>query len=133
MPYSRIISKPSLRINMEKHFYRFLMGNVWCSLEEYIIKLYQVCITSKVVNNARRPQAVCVRGKRTGKKIHEILPYPKCTTTSTAGRGPRQPRDGWRRNTSHALAQLARFNLSLVRGNRHRTALAISKNDECYT
>ena len=60
-------------------------------------------------------------------------PNPKHTTKSTAAQRPRPPRDGARRNTFHALAHLARFHRSRVCGNRPRTALAISKNDECYT
>ena len=45
-------------------------------------------------------QAVCVRRK----KKNEIPPHPKHTTKSTAARRPRPPRDGVRRNTSHASA-----------------------------
>ena len=63
----------------------------------------------------------------------KMPPQPKHTTKSTAPRRPRTPRDGARRNTFHALAHLARFYRSRVCGNRLSTALAISKNDECYT
>ena len=57
--------------------------------------------TCRVVNEARRLYTSswpCAFEK------HEIPPHPKHTTKSTAARRPRPPRDGVRRNTSHALA-----------------------------
>ena len=65
--------------------------------------------TSRELNEARRPHT-CSRpcafeGKnKNRKKNHDIPPHPKHTTTSTAARQPRPPRDGVRGNTSHALA-----------------------------
>ena len=48
--------------------------------------------------------AGCVRSKKKVDKNNKIPPHPKHTTKSTADRWLRPPRDGVRRNTSHALA-----------------------------
>ena len=80
-----------------------------------------------------QPEVVCTNLRMQNPGKHEILPHPKPTTKSIAARRSRPPRDFVRRNTLHALAQLARFHRSRIRGNRPRTALTISKNHECYT
>ena len=66
---------------------------------------YQVS-TSREVNEARRPHT-CSRPcafKKNKKKNEKIPPHQKHATKSTAARRPQPPRDGARRNTSHALA-----------------------------
>ena len=70
-----------------------------------------IYFTSREVNEARRPHtcsrpyAFEVEEKKTEKKqTRQNPPHPKHTTKSTAARRPRPPRDGARRNTSHALA-----------------------------
>ena len=65
--------------------------------------------TSREVNEARlphtcsRPYAFEENKKSRKKNPEKIPPHPTHTTKSTAARRPR-PRDGLRRNTSHALA-----------------------------
>ena len=71
--------------------------------------------------------------KKKLEETHEIPPHSKQSTKSTAARRTRPHRDGMRRNTCHALAHTCPLPRSRVCGNRPRTALAISKNDECYT
>ena len=69
-------------------------------------------------------------GKNTGKKIRSNQNTP---------RKPQQPGDRDHLNTacdetrSLRSPTFARFHKSRVCGNRPRAALAISKNDECYT
>ena len=94
---------------------------------------------SREVNEARRPHT-CSRPcafeekKKPKKKKHE-----KIRPTENTPRKPRQPGDHDRLETAcdqthpTRLPTLARFHRSRVCGNRPRTALAISKNDECYT
>ena len=66
--------------------------------------------TSREINEARGPHTCsrpCVRRKKNRKNTHtqkKNPPHPEHTTKSTAARRPRPPRDGVRRNTSHALA-----------------------------
>ena len=76
------------------------------------------------VNEARRPG--CVRSKKRkkrgkNKRKNEKIRRTQNTPRNKAARRPRRPRDGVRWNTFR------------VWGNRLRTALPISKNDECYT
>ena len=80
------------------------------------------------------PQAVCVRRKKKLKKKHE-----KIRPTQNTPRHPQQPGDPDHLETERDETRpthsptLARFHRSWVCDNRPRTALAISKNDECYT
>ena len=67
--------------------------------------------TSRQVNEARRPHT-CSRPcalEEKKKEKNEIPPHAKHTTKSTATRRRRPPRDGVRRNTSHALAHTRPF------------------------
>ena len=94
-------------------------------------------ITSREVNETRCPHTCsrpCAFEKKRKKKKHDKVPaHPKHTTKSTAARRPRPLRDGAWRNTSQPLAHSRPLHRSRVCGNRPRTALAISKNDECCT
>ena len=92
--------------------------------------------TSREVNEARWPQT-CIwpcafEEKKKSKKEtrKKYPPHPKHSTKSTAARRPRLTRDGMQ--GQHQLI-LSRFHRSRVWGNRHRTAPAISNDDECYT
>ena len=65
---------------------------------------------------------------------HDKIPlHRKHTTKPTPARRPRTPRDGTRNPRPTRFSILRRFHRYRVRGNRPHTALAISKNDECYT
>ena len=72
--------------------------------------------------------------KKIGKKKHG-----KIRPTQNTPRNPQQPGDRDYLETAREETRptrsptLARFHRSQVCGNRPRTALAISKNDECYT
>ena len=94
--------------------------------------------TSREVNEARWPHT-CSRPcafeeKKTAKKIAK-----KSRPAENKPRKPQQPGDRDHLETAcdetrHTRSPtLARFYRSRVCGNRPRTALAISKNDECYT
>ena len=72
--------------------------------------------------------------KKKSKKKHE-----KIRPTQTTPRNPQQPSDRNHLETAHDKTRpmrwpmIARFHRFRVCENRPRTALAISKNDECYT
>ena len=79
-------------------------------------------------------QAVCVRRNKKHRKITE-----KSRPTENTPRDPQPPSDldliDTERVDTHPTRSptLARFQRSRDCGNRPRKALAISKNDECYT
>ena len=65
-------------------------------------------ITGRDVNEAKWPHTCCrpfaLEEKKSKIKTIKNPPRSKYATISTAARRPRPPRDGARRNTSHALA-----------------------------
>ena len=94
---------------------------------------------SRYLNEARRPHT-CSRPcafeeKKTKKKTRKIPPLPK--THHGIASSPANATHSRRRATkhvSHALVHTRpRFHRFRVCENRPRTALAISKKDECYT
>ena len=97
-------------------------------------------ITSREVKEARRPHTCsrpCAFEEKT--KIEKLPPPKKSRTTQNTPRNPQQPGDRDRLKTARdetrptRLPILACFHRSRVCGNRPGTALAISKNHECYT
>ena len=71
-------------------------------------RIYLAISTSREVNEARWPHTFS-RPRALEENTHTYTQKkscrtPKHTTKSTAARRPRQPRDGMRQNTSHALA-----------------------------
>ena len=95
--------------------------------------------TSSEVNEARGGLILAAgrvrsKKKKVGKRKNEKI----CPTENTP-RNPQQPSDRDHLDTAREKPRptrspiLARFDRSRVCGNRPRTALAISKNDECYT
>ena len=80
--------------------------------------------------------AVCVRSKKKNGKTHT---QEKKRPSQNTPRNPQQPGDHDHLDTARdetrptRLPTLARYHRSRICGNRPRTSLAISKNDECYT
>ena len=108
--------------------------------EAFLPKAKNGLITSREVNEARLPRT-CSRPcafeeKKTKKKKHEI---PLNTKKTHHEIYPQQPGDRDDLETACDETRptrsptFARFYISRGCGNRPRTALALSKNDECYT
>ena len=91
----------------------------------------------KAVNEARRSHT-CSR-PCTFKEKKSLIDNEKIRPTENTPRKPQQPGDRDHLETACDETRPtrspthARFHRSRVCGNRPRTALAISKNDECYT